>query len=437
MTETYQSQIEKAGALLDSGKHELCLSLMKRTWLANPNETEIISLFSRYAKSLKQEELSAALDHLYEKTKSGGSKLDQHPQELFEAAYHLVSARHFEIGRNLLERCLSKVPANITVRYELAFAQMSLGDYTNAVNNFEQVLKLEEDFDTVLNLSACYSLLRDIKNVESSIKKLEKLVSEEEEKFEVEHRKLVLQRLNFMAKKKQFTKQDWFFVLYGTILLGYKPPVKANTNVGPVVDAFNVLVPSHNYKALAGTLATLKGVLRGLEMEPEAIEYYNYLSKPMAQVEARIFDTTCDIYTGPDRPDYAVMLMNKADEIIGPHESFLENQNNRAIFAYSLNPDMPLPVTPEIIGHLGEILFPWEQDSSMLSEFDDDQTEKLLEEAMPKILEIACNMENDAEVIGTVTDTVLYYTDKRELLTIQNADIIQRRPEFTAEIHDS
>lgn len=435
MTETFQSQIEKAGALLDEGKYDHCLSLMKRAWLADPENAQIISLFSRYAKNLKQEELSTSLDHLLEVRKAG-SKFEEYPQELFEAAYHLVGQRHFEIGRILLERCLLKVPANNTVRYELAFAQMSLGDYTNAISNFEQVCKIEEDFDTVLNLSACYALIRDTKKVEASIKKLEKLAYQEDEKVEIEHRKLILKRLNFLSNKKLFNKQDWFFVLYGTILLGYKPQARANTNVGPIVDAFDVLIPSHNFKAIAGTLAVLKGVLRGLELEPEGIEYYNSHAKPLAQVEARIFELPCDIYAGPDRPDYAVMIMNNAEEIIGPHQSFMENQDNRGTFAYSLNLDMPLPVTPDIVGHLGPVRFPWEQDESMRSEFEDDQTDRLLEEAMPKILEIACNLENDAEVIGTVTDTVLYYTEKRELLALQNAASIPRRPEFTAEIHD-
>ncbi len=432
MTETFQSRIEKAGALLDDGKFELCLQAMRRLFLEDPENTEIISLFSRYAKNLSQQSLATALDKLLDVKESGS--IDEHPQELFEAAYHLVGARHFEIGRHLLERCLTKVPANITVRYELAFSQMSLGEYDDAIANFEQVCKLEEDFDTVLNLSACYALLRDTKKVEECIKKLEKLASDDDEKAEVAHRKMILNRLNYLRKKKQFTKQDWFFVLYGTVLLGYKVASPANINVKPVVDAYDVLVPNHNYKIIAATLAVLKGVLRGLELAPEGIEYYNLLAKPMAQVEARIFDIDYENYTGPDRPDYALMLMNNAEEIIGPHQAFVENCDNRAIFSYALDPDLPLPVVPDIIGHLGQIRFPWDNDIRVQT--DPDYSEKMLAEAMPQILELTNNMENDAEVIGTITDTVLYYSDKREMLVLQNSEVISRRPEFTAEIHD-
>ncbi len=433
MTESFQSRIEKAGALLDDGKFDLCLSTMKSIWLNAPENGEIISLFSRYAKALNQNELAVALERLAEKVKSAKT-IDENPQEVFEAAYHLVGQRYFDIGRNLLQKCLDKFPANNTVRYELAFAQMSLGQFKEAILNFEQVVKLEEDFDTVLNLSACYALTRDLKNVENTIRRLEKLASDQEEKNEIAHRKMILKRLHFMASKKEFNKQDWFFVLYGTILLGYKAPSQANTNVGPQVDAFDVLVPNHNFKAIAGTLAVLKGVLRGLEIEPEAIEYYNTYAKPLAQVEARLFDVTVENYTGPDRPDYALMLMNSADEIVGPHQAFLENCDNRATFAYSLNLDVPLPVTPDIVGHLGQIRLPWDNDIKMSD--DPEHSNKILAEAMPRILEIASHMENDAEVIGTITDTVLYYNPKLEMLAAQNSRIITRRPEFTAEIHD-
>jgi len=433
MTESFQSRIEKAGALLDDGKFDLCLSTMKSIWLNAPENDEIISLFSRYARALNQNDLAVALERLADKVKSSNG-IDESPQEVFEAAYHLVGERYFDIGRNLLQKCLDKFPANNTVRYELAFAQMSLGQFKEAILNFEQVVKLEEDFDTVLNLSACYALTRDLKNVENTIRRLEKLASDQEEKNEIAHRKMVLKRLHFMASKKEFNKQDWFFVLYGTILLGYKAPSQANTNVGPQVDAFDVLVPNHNIKAIAGTLAVLKGVLRGLEIEPEAIEYYNTYAKPLAQTEARLFDLTVENYTGPDRPDYALMLMNSADEIVGPHQAFLENCDNRATFAYALNLDVPLPVTPDIVGHLGQIRLPWDNDIKMSD--DPEHSNKILAEAMPKILEIASHMENDAEVIGTITDTVLYYNSKLEMLTVQNSQKIPRRPEFTAEIHD-
>ncbi len=433
MTESFQSRIEKAGALLDDGKFDLCLSTMKSIWLNAPENGEIISLFSRYARALNQNELAVALERLADKVKIAKT-IDENPQEVFEAAYHLVGQRYFDIGRNLLQTCLDKFPANNTVRYELAFAQMSLGQFKEAILNFEQVVKLEEDFDTVLNLSACYALTRDLKNVENTIRRLEKLASDQEEKNEIAHRKMILKRLHFMASKKEFNKQDWFFVLYGTILLGYKVPSQANTNVGPQVDAFDVLVPNHNMKAIAGTLAVLKGVLRGLEIEPEAFEYYNTYAKPLAQAEARLFDLTVENYTGPDRPDYALMLINSADEIVGPHQAFLENCDNRATFAYSLNLDVPLPVTPDIVGHLGQIRLPWDNDIKMSD--DPEHSNRILAEAMPRILEIATHMENDAEVIGTITDTVLYYNSKLEMLNAQNSQKIPRRPEFTAEIHD-
>ena len=58
MTESFQSRIEKAGALLDDGKFDLCLSTMKSIWLNAPENDEIISLFSRYARALNQNDLA-------------------------------------------------------------------------------------------------------------------------------------------------------------------------------------------------------------------------------------------------------------------------------------------------------------------------------------------------------------------------------------------
>ena len=153
---------------------------------------------------------------------------------------------------------------------------------------------------------------------------------------ELQHRKYVLKRQEQLRKKNNMTRRDWLYILYGSMLL-YDPDEEQEDKAERGTES---------YKKIASTLMVLKGVLEGLRLAPEAVEFYGTNSRPLAAIIARLFDLPLSGYQGPDRPDHALMLIEWAPEIIGPHKSFVPNDKNRSVFSYGLPTAMPLPLIP-------------------------------------------------------------------------------------------
>lgn len=438
MTDTEQKStgesLEKARKLLAEGRLDNCLAVVKPLWLAQPDDTEIISMMVDLLQQAEEFEACQALTTLLAKMKGNGeapSQLDACAREVFEAGYRLIDVRQYELAAMLLAICAREAPDDPTVHYELGFTLMSLSRYEEAAEHFERVRSIEEDFDTVLNLSVCYCLCREVRKAASMIGRLDSLASSEEERGELRHRKQVQSRMEKLAGKAKLNARDWFFILYGTILLfdpedhGFKQlkldQAKGTSKKTP-----------ESYTKIAFTLLVLKGVLEGLRWPPEAIEFYSPTSRPLAAILARLADLPLNSYQGPDRPDHALMLMDWASEIIGPHESFVSNDSNRSIFAYGLSTREALPLIPDIVAHFSDnITLPWTGESRITLE---DGQGISPEEVIPEILERAWNLESDPDVLKAIQDLVQYYSDKRDLLVIHNTERFVNRPEYSAEI---
>ncbi|MCA9800608.1 MAG: hypothetical protein KC777_01410 [Cyanobacteria bacterium HKST-UBA02] len=432
MTDTEQKStgesLAKARKLLAEGRLDNCLEVVKPLWLSQPDDTEIISMMVDLLQQAEEFEASQALATLLTKMKGNGdapSELDSCAREVFEAGYRLIDVRQYELAAMLLAICARQAPDDPTVHYELGFTLMSLSRYREAAEHFETVRSIEEDFDTVLNLSVCYCLCQETKESAAMIGRLDGLASSEEERGELRHRKQVQARLEKLAGKAKLNARDWFFILYGTILL-FDPEDRINQ----VKDTGRESPES--YTKIAFTLLVLKGVLEGLRWPPEAIEFYSPTSRPLAAILARLADLPLNSYQGPDRPDHALMLMDWASEIIGPHESFVSNDSNRSIFAYALSTREALPLIPDIVAHFSDnITLPWTGESRITLE---DGQGISPEEVIPEILERAWNLESDPDILKAIQDLVQYYSDKRDLLVAHNTERFANRPEYSAEI---
>jgi tetratricopeptide (TPR) repeat protein len=382
MTETTSEEqvpepLLEARRLLDEGMLELCLTTLKSYWLQNELDTRAIGMFGELMNEAGRNEVARKLKRLSElldardkpfspdavatpqstspksgaetesdsEAESANSK-DDIPYALFEAGFGLIDLRQHELAVMLLERCLKLMPNEPTVNYEIAFSLMSLARFDEAIKHFKLVLQDNEDFDTVLNLSVCYTLTRNIVEAKKMIEKLATLTHEEDEQRELQHRRLVLKRLELLNSKQTFTPRDWQFVLYGGILLR-----TGDEHVHQREDMMSI----------ASTLAILKGLLEGLRIEFEAVEYYNQNARPLARILADLMEIPCDSYKGPHRPDRALLILAWATDIIGPHQAFIEHMQSRSVFAYGLTWHEPLPVAPEIAGLLADdTVMPWE-----------------------------------------------------------------------------
>lgn len=424
--EYQEEELRRASTLLEEGRHEKCLEVLRAYWLQHSRSAETVELISRLMKEADQSELAACLEQISEARKGKESSeldLEKVAEKVFEAGYKFIDLREFEIAEMLLKVAGSCAPDDPTVHYELGFAMMSQAKYELAARHFELVRKIEEDFDTVLNLSACYSLSREFKKSKEMIKHLEKLAGSDEEKYELQHRKYVLKRQEQLRKKNNMTRRDWLYILYGSMLL-YDPDEEQEDKAERGTES---------YKKIASTLMVLKGVLEGLRLAPEAVEFYGTNSRPLAAIIARLFDLPLSGYQGPDRPDHALMLIEWAPEIIGPHKSFVPNDKNRSVFSYGLPTAMPLPLIPDIVGHFEDkIILPWKGESSATLQEEDTETDP--EEVIPEILERAFNLESDPDILKIVHESISYYVDKREFLVLHNNKNFPHRPEYSAEV---
>jgi Flp pilus assembly protein TadD len=398
------TSIEKVQALLADGMLEKALFELTPLWLKNPAEKSIIELYAQVMHESGRAEQAHKLRSLLSDEQEGQAL------SLFEAGFSLIDARQFELAAMLLSRCDALNPDDPVVNYELGFALMTMARFDAAVERFEKALAVSPDFDTTLNLSVCYLLTRDMKKAREQTDHLVALATEEEELKEVAHRKVVLNRLESFANKRVLSAQDWLFILYGGILL--RPNRKPDGKPEEI-------------RALAETLLIAKGFLEGMQGEIETIEYYNTQSRPLARALSDLMEIPLEPYKGPSRPEKALLVMDWATDIIGPHESFVDNLGKRLIFAYGLPGSEPLPLVPDIASMLADDpLMPW----------NDRLKEDQIEAFYKKIFDKARDLENDPDVLKEIQDLILYYEPKREQLVFNNPQHFPQRPEYSAEI---
>jgi Flp pilus assembly protein TadD len=399
-----ETELEKVRVLLADGMLEQALLELTPLWLKNAEEKSVIELYAQSMHESGRAEQANKVRNLLSVEVPGLALA------LFEAGFSLIDARQFELAAMLLTRCDALSPDDPVVNYELGFALMTLARFDSAVERFEKALAVSPDFDTTLNLSVCYVLARDLNKAREQTNHLIALAHEDDELKEVAHRKVVLKRLEGFANKKVLSAQDWLFVLYGGILL--RPNRKPDGKPEEI-------------KAIAETLLIVKGFLEGMHGEIETIEYYNTQSRPLARALSDLMEIPLEPYKGPSRPEKALLVMDWATDIIGPHESFVDNLGKRIIFAYGLPSAEPLPLVPDIASMLSaDALMPW---NDLLKE---DQIEAFY----GKIFDKARDLENDPDVLKEIQDLILYYEPKQEQLVFNNPHHFPQRPEYSAEI---
>jgi tetratricopeptide (TPR) repeat protein len=419
--------LSRARQLLSDGALEQSLMAIKSYWLANPDDAAAPELLAELMKEGGRQELAQKLENLARSFKPGAETGNgPKAEELFEAGFGLIDVRQHELAVMLLSRCVQLAKSEPIVNYELGFALMSLRRFQQAIPYFEFVSSRAPDFDTLLNLAACYTLTRQAKEAQSILGKIDALTLEDEQSLEVGHRRIVLRRLESVNDKGQLTLRDWLYVLYGAILL--RPGKRDQLNKEDVL-------------SIGSMLALLKGVLEGLQFDLEVVEFFGPQSRPLARALAELLEIPFDSYKGPDRPDKALLAMTWATDIIGPHKSFTKIEERRSLFSYSLTWDEPLPLVPEIVGCLGyEEPMPWRQRSPSFpvadsaSVFDEQEFDNEMENNYKSILYNARDMESDPALIHSVQEAVDYYTDKTGFLMLGNAATFPIRSEYTAEL---
>jgi Flp pilus assembly protein TadD len=400
--------LTNARTLLAEGRIEQSLSVLKSHWLENPSDAQAVDLFADVVAEAGRAEPSSklkALSHLLSETPPDERKLTS---AFFEAGFGLIDLRQFELAIMLLLRCYKDFPDDPVINYEIGFCLMSLARWDEAIAYFMRAKKNANDFDTNLNLAVCYTLTRKLKEARETLTNLGKFAMAEDERKELAHRKVVLKRLESFSAQYNFTARDWLYVLYGGILLRNKEQLAKSDEV-----------------AIVSNMLILRGLLEGLRIDLEVIEYYNPLSKPLAMLLSRMMELPLDSYKGPDRPERALLVMAWATDIIGPHQAFIEQGERRVLFSYGLDWKEPLPIAPDIVACMtSSCPMPW----------DEDTRTEAVEKIIDRLAEKARDIENDPNILNEIQDAVQYYDLKRELIVLTNHETFPERPEYTAEI---
>jgi len=424
------TSLEEAKRLLNADEHEACLHVLREHWLKHPDDRACIELLAALLKKVGATDLGGHLSRLAAQV--SGKAAD--PQLLFDTGFQLIDLREYQLAAMLLTRCLELAPDDPTLNYELGFTLMSLGRYLDAIPRFEAAASKVDDFDTRLNLAACYVCTRRLERAREMVEQMSKFAEGEEQETELAHRRIVLRRLQAVNDKTTFGARDWLYVHYGTVLV--TPPAEAGIP-GPDQPLWN------DYSQVGSKLIVLKGVLAGLGEEFEVIEFYSPLSRPLAQAFADLMDLPCESYKGPERPDRALLMMAWAGDIVGPHQSFVEHSPNRSIFAYALSTREPLPVTPDLVGCLADACaMPWDEHWKITTGQTGapPKVEHVAADASSpqtiaaRIVERARAHESDPELIDAIQEAVNYYLLRRNLIVVGAHDLFPRRPEYTAEL---
>ncbi len=458
--ETVES-LDQIRQLVKEGQIEKSLALLKTYWLRNPDDGEAADLLSNLMKESGRSELSERLSRLAkqlgespddkendkedesEKEKSEEEKSEPGkisatslpekdkprlgPQELFEAGFSLIDARQHELAAMLLKRANTMVPEEPVINYELGFALMSSKRFEQAIAHFETAVKTTADFDTLLNLTACYTMVRRLDDAKRTLERIDNLKLDEEQSREIAHRRIVLRRLQKLKGKSRLNTRDWLYALYGSILLRPGAPVDTSLR--------------EDAATIGSMLAVLKGVLEGLRCDPETIEFYGPQSRPLVRAMGEFFEKPFGGYKGAAREERALLTMTWASDLIGPHQSFVDNQYKRAMFAYALSWNEPLPLVPEIIGCFSfHDPMPWDETGRRLTGDSErnilapQEFERAVEEKYKAILDAARDVESEPHILRAVQEALDFYIGKEDLLVLANSKAFPRRSEYTAEV---
>lgn len=419
--------LQQATDLLKSKDFAGSFLLVKEHWLLNPEDRQAAKLLAEIMKRTGKKELCQHLGKLANSEKT----IVEDAQVLFEAGYRFIDEREPELAEMLLSRCANLLPDEVLVRYELGFALMQLRRFADALPHFEYLMTVESDFDTGLNLAVCHSLLRNLDQADKLLNTLESVAASPEEKKELSLRRWVLKRLSKFDSKHSMSTRDWVYSLYGSVILSDTTPKDLSGKPRTL---------AADYVGIAYTLLVLKGFLTEMDVEFDLIEYYNPLSRPLAEALARLLNLSAEYYGGPDRKERSLLIMSWASDIIGPHQSFIGHNAKRSIFAYGLTTLAQLPVTPDIVGCLAnECDMPWaaQLDKAELKPNAKPKVHPMNQvqtKATDQIIRQISDMESNTEIISHIEYLVRYYDPKRSHIVLGNSATFAERPEYTSEI---
>lgn len=425
--------LKRAEELLADGDTTGSFDLVRSQWLSNPEDMQAVRLLSKIVEQSGRAQLAEQLN----KFAATDAVLDSSPQILFDTAYQLIDERQFQLAAMLLDYAARACPNEPVIRYELGFALMAIKKFDKAIPHFEKALSLAEDFDAHLNLSVCYTLQRDAEKARQHLKRLIELAEttdtaniggKDEIQKELANRRLSLRRLEVLSSKPSLNARDWFFILYGGLLL-------EDLSLSGIAHADTT---GSEMLKVAEVVLSMRGAMDAVGLEFDMIEYHSHSARPVAEALGRLLDLPVEAISDFSRTDRTLLVIAWGEELIDSFRMLTRNDGYRVLFAYGIPKNSPLPITPDIVAHMQSVCdLPWHKE---LLEYDarDQGPLSLPDEAMSALVDqllIRCSeVESNPNFIRHTADLSDYFSPKKKLLIVGNPQNIPERPEYTAEV---
>jgi tetratricopeptide (TPR) repeat protein len=423
LQESETTLLDQAKILFGEKEYEQSYIALHEYWLKDIEDAKAVGLFADLMQAMEKPELSEKAKTLCQSLGSDEASAEQ----FFDLGFILIDERQFDLASLLLQKCVQLVPDDPTINYELGYALMNLKQFDQALSHFEKAAV--NSFDCKLNIAVCLTMLRDLDKAKVKVDELALIAREEEEKQEVAQQKMIIKRLSEFSKGNELSVRDWLYALYGSVGLN-------NQNAQDE----NGVLP---YGEIARTLVTLVGLMSELGESFAAIEFYNLYAKPLAEALGELMGLPVQSFQGAQRSDRALCVIAWASEIVGPHQSFIDHDDKRTLFAYGLSASDPLPLTPELVANVSNVcIMPWDERFAAqffdygVSPNLDDITTRLQEDpqAAADIVNEARKIETRAEILQVIDSLVKYYKVKRPNLIFGNHENFSKRSPYTAEI---
>lgn len=425
--------LKRAEEMLSAGDTTGSFDLARGYWLSHPEDKQAVRLLARIVEQSGRAPLAEQLL----KFAATDNVLESNPQLLFDTGYQLIDERQFQLAAMLLDYAVRACPEEPVIRYELGFALMAIKKFDEALPHFEKALALAEDFDTHLNISVCYTLKRDAQKARHHLERLVELSEttdtasvggKDEIQKELANRKLSLRRLELLSSKPSLNARDWFFILYGGLLL-------EDLSLSGIAHADTA---GSEMSKVAEAVLAMRGAMDAVGMEFDMIEYHSHSARPLAEALGRLLDLPVEAISDFSRLDRTLLVIAWGEELIDSFRMLTRNDGYRVLFAYGIPNNSPLPITPDIVAHLQPACdLPWHQE---LLEYhaSDRGALSLPDEAMAALVDqllIRCSaLESNPNFIRHTADLADYFSPKKKLLIVGNQEIIAERPEYTAEV---
>lgn len=330
------------------------------------------------------------------------------PQALYDLGYLFVGSGFPAVAVGFLRLCLQREPGHPLVRYELAYALFSVGDYEDALELLDALLQdaalaAVETFSAAALRVECLVYLDRLTEAQQAFDDIDLRNAGAEGEAQVDAMAALISRAKMLAQHTPRSQRDWHFIEHGSAILHTTQHSSQMWLPATLSNAY-----------LAAMLRRLESFVLALGRPAQAVQALDREMEPFAKVLAtRLSAQFLPSGTSTQEP---VLLLAREPGSLARHLGRLRTrEDGEDVFCLFLDPRRDYPITPEIVGvFAADLSLPWTPGDLAAS---------------ADLLDCVLQLDGDD---GDLMVVDRYYSAVQELLTYGNYDRHPARRTFTA-----